>query len=106
MRTLVLNSPELRSALKKAYEGKGILAEEEWRALLGARRQLESAAARLRREWLREALAESGLPRPLQWVIEKRLKSREFTPEELEAEIQADHKRCAQPGIVEANGVA
>ncbi len=61
MRTLCLNSPELRSALKGIYEGAETLTEAEWRALLGARRQLEAGAARQRREWLREELAESGL---------------------------------------------
>jgi len=88
MRTLLLNTPELRSGLAKAFKVSGYLTEDEWRALKGARRQLEAAAARQRRDWLRDALGASGLPRPLQWVIEKRLKSREFTSEELEAEIQ------------------
>lgn len=94
-RCLVLNNPELRSALRGVYEGAESLTAEEWRALLGARRQLETAAARQRREWLREALAESGLPKPLAWVIEKRLKGRDFTPEELEAEIQAAWEKLA-----------
>jgi DNA-binding LacI/PurR family transcriptional regulator len=105
-RCLILNSPELRRALKGVYEGAATLTEAEWRALLGARRQLESAAARRRYEWLRNALAESGLPAWRQWGITDRLKSRDFTPEELEAEIQAARKRCAQPGIVEAKGAA
>jgi hypothetical protein len=46
------------------------------------------------------------LPAWRQWGITDRLKSRDFTPEELEAEIQAARKRCAQPGIVEAKGAA
>ena len=89
MRTLVLNSRELRSGLEKAYRCVAAgLTSDEWRAIMGARRQLESAAARQRRDWLREALVASGLPRPLQWVIEKRLKGREFTLDELDAEIK------------------
>ena len=90
MRTLVLNSPELRLGLEKAYRCLTAgLTEDEWRAIMGARRQLEAAAGRQRREWLRDALAESGLPCPLQWVIEKRLKCHDFTQAELEAEIKA-----------------
>lgn len=100
MRTLVLNSPELRGALRVVYEGGESLTEEEWQALLGARRQLESAAGRQRREWLREALAESGLPRPIQWVIEKRLKSRDFTTEELEAEIKTARDRMERLAVI------
>ena len=106
MRTLVLNSPELRSALKGIYEGAETLTEVEWRALLGARRQLESGAARQRREWLREELAESGLALWLQWGIMDRLKSRDFTWEELEAEIKAARENSTQPGMVEVKGVA
>lgn len=98
MRVLVLNSEELRSALKGVYEGAETLTEPQWRALLGVRRQLESAAGRQRREYLSHTLAESGLPRPLQWVIEKRLKSREFTPEDLAAEIKAACKGCCETG--------
>ena len=94
MRTLVLNSGELRSGLEKAYRCLTAgLTNDEWRALCGARRQLESAAGRQRREWLRESLAESGLPRPLCWVIEKRLKCHDFTHAELEAEIKAARSR-------------
>jgi len=90
MRTLVLNSRELRSGLLKVYRSLALgLSQDEWRAIQGARRQLERAAQRQRREWLREELAESGLPRPLQWVIERRLKSRDFTDAELETEIEA-----------------
>ena len=105
-RCLVLNSPELRSALKGVYEGAETLTEGEWRALLGARRQLEAGAARQRREWLQGELAESGLPTWVQWGILDRLKSHDFTPEELEAEIQAARERCAQPGVVEVKEVA
>ena len=101
---LVLNSPELRSALRGIYEGAETLTEAEWKALLGARRQLESAAAKKRREWLQEATAESGLPLWMQWGITDRLKSHDFTPEELEAEIQACRKRLSDgaQGEVEA----
>lgn len=107
MRTLVLNSPELRRGLEKTYRylGSG-LTEDEWRALRGARQLLESAAGRQRREWLCEALAESGLPRPIQWLIEKRLKSRDFTPEELAAEIKSARENSTQSGVVEVKGVA
>ncbi len=103
---LVLNSPELRSALKGIYEGAETLIEAEWKALLGARRQLESGAARQRRDWLREELADSGLALWLQWGITDRLKSREFTPEELAAEINAAREKGADPGVVEAGEVA
>ena len=106
MRTLVLNSPQLRSALKGIYEGAETLTEAEWRALLGARRQLEFGAARQRREWLQEELAESGLALWLQWGIVDRLKSRDFTPEELEVEIKAARENCTQSGVVEVKGVA
>ena len=82
------------------------MTEEEWRALKGARRQLESAAARKRCEWLREATVESGLPAWAQWSIVDRLKSRDFTPEELEAEIKAAREKGADPGVVEAGEVA
>ena len=82
------------------------LRETEWKALLGARRQLEAGAARQRCKWLQEATAESGLPAWAQWGIVDRLKSRDFTPEELEAEIKAGRERCAQPGMVEAKGRA
>lgn len=95
MRTLVLNSEELRSALKGIYEGAEALSTGEWKALLTARRQLESAAARKRREWLIEGLAESGLPAWLRWRIVDRLKSHDFSPEELEAEIQAARKKLS-----------
>ena len=95
-RCLVLNSPELRSALKGVYEGAETLTEAEWKALLGARRQLESGAARRRCEWLREATTESGLPLWAQWSIVDRLKSRELAPEELEAEIQAAWEKMAE----------
>ncbi len=103
---LVLNSPELRSALKGIYEGAETLIEAEWKALLGARRQLESGAARQRRDWLREGLAESGLTLCLQWGIMDRLKSRDFTPEELIAEIKAARESGMQPGVVEAGEIA
>ena len=93
MRTLILNSEELRSALGVIYEGGESLTEGQWRALLTARRQLESAAARERREWLQEELAETALPSWRQWQIIDRLKSRDFTPKELEAQIQAHRKR-------------
>jgi hypothetical protein len=94
MRTLVLNTPELRSGLTKAYRCLGIgLTTDEWQALQGARRQLESAAGRQRREWLRDELAGSGLPLPLQWLVERQLKSREFTREELQAAIKAARER-------------
>ena len=106
MRALVLNSPELRSALKGIYEGAETLTEAEWRALLGARRQLESGAARQRREWLQEELAESGLAPWLQWGIMDRLKSRDFTPEELEAEIKAARESGVRLGLVEVKGSA
>ena len=99
---LVLNSPELRSALAGIYEGAETLTEAEWKALLTARRQLESGAARQRCEWFREELAESGLALWLQWGIMDRLKSRDFTPEELEAEIKAAREKAADPGVVEA----
>ncbi len=47
MRALVLNSKELRSGLEKAYRCLAAgLTEDEWRAIRGARRQLETAAAR------------------------------------------------------------
>ena len=105
-RCLVLNSPELRSALKGIYEGAETLTEAEWKALLGARRQLESGAARQRRAWLLEELADSGLALWLQWGITDRLKSRDFTPEELEAEIKAARESGVQPGVVEAGEVA
>lgn len=95
MRTLILNSAELRSALKGIYEGAETLIEAEWRALLLARRQLESGAARQRHRWLREELAESGLPIWRQWGIVDRLKSRDFTPKELEAEINAAREGSA-----------
>ena len=87
------NSPELRSALKGVYEGAETLTEAEWKALLTARRQLESAAAKKRREWLQEALAESDLLPWLRWRVIDRLKSRDFTAEELEAEIKAARER-------------
>jgi hypothetical protein len=98
---LVLNSPELRSALKGVYEGAETLTEAEWKALLGARRQLEAGAARQRREWLQEATAESGLPLWMQWGIVDRLKSRDFAPEELEAEIQAAWEKMAETARAE-----
>ncbi len=101
MRTLVLNSPDLRSALKGIYEGAETLTEAEWKALLSARRQLESGAARTRCAWLREATAESGLPLWAQWSIVDRLKSREFEPEELEAEIQAAWGKMAETARAE-----
>ncbi len=106
MRTLVLNSPQLRSALKGIYEGAETLTEAEWKALLSARRQLESGAARNRCAWLREATAESGLPLWAQWSIVDRLKSRDFTPEELEGEIKAAREKAAHPGVAEAGEVA
>jgi hypothetical protein len=86
---LVLKSRQLRSALKTIYEGGSEVTEDEWRALVGLRRALETAAGRQRRAWLRETLGESGLPQPLRWVIEHRMKRRDFTPEELAAEIWA-----------------
>ena len=97
-RCLVLNSPELRSALKGIYEGAETLTKAEWVALLGARRQLEAGAARQRHAWLRGELEESGLPTWVQWGIADRLKSHDFTPEELEAEVHAAHETCAQGG--------
>ena len=87
-RTLVLNSRELRSALKTVYEGGNKLTEAEWRALAGLWRALETAAGKQRRAWLRETLRESGLPQPVQWLIEHRMKSRDFTPEELAADVR------------------
>lgn len=102
MRCLVLNSPELRSALKGVYEGAATLKEAEWKALLGARRQLETAAARTHREWLREELAESGLPSWCQWIIIGRLKGRDFAPAELAAEIQSTHERLLDAAQSEA----
>ena len=100
-RCLVLNSPELRSALKGVYECAERLTEEEWRALLGARRQLETAAARERRKWLQDTLEASGLPRPIAWLIEKHFKGREFEPEGLEAEIQATWEKMAETARAE-----
>jgi hypothetical protein len=47
MRALVLNSRELRSGLLKAYRCRSsLLTEDEWRAIKGLYRQLETAAAR------------------------------------------------------------
>ncbi len=94
-RCLVLNSAELRRALAGIYEGRATLTLEEWRALRSLRTQLEAGAARQRREWLREALAESGLPIWAQWGIVDRLKSRDFTSGELEAEVKAARERLA-----------
>jgi hypothetical protein len=89
-RVLVLNSKELRSGLLKVYRCISLgLTEAEWRAIMGARRQLESAAVRQCNDLLRDALEGSGLPRPLQWVVEKRLKDRVFTDAELETAIKA-----------------
>lgn len=105
MRTLVVNTPELRAGLVKAYRSLGIgLTEGEWRSLKGAARQLEAAAQRQRLQWLRDALADSGLPRPIQWVIEKRLKKVEFTEEELEAAIEAARQKCADLGGSKVEG--
>ena len=95
---MVLNSPELRSALAGVYEGRSTLKLEEWRALRGLRSQLEAGAARQRRAWLQEELAGSGLPARLQWGIIDRLKSREFTLQELDAEIQAAREKSAVVG--------
>lgn len=99
---LVLNSPELRSALAGIYEGRATLTLDEWRALRGLRGQLETGAARQRCGWLREELAGSGLAPWLQWGITDRLKCRDFTPEELDAEIKAAHEKGADPGVAEA----
>lgn len=71
---------------------------DEWRVVRGARRQLESAAGRQRREWLRDALAGSGFPRPLSWIIEKRLKSQDFTEEQLAVEIKAARESGSEAG--------
>jgi len=49
--------------------------------------------------WLRDALADSGLPRPIQWVVEKQLKKVDFTEEQLAAEIEAARQKCADPGV-------
>jgi hypothetical protein len=47
MRALVINSKELRSGLEKAYRCLAAgLTEDEWRAIMGAKQQLETAAAR------------------------------------------------------------
>ncbi len=100
-RCLVLNSPKLRSALAGIYEGRATLTLEEWRALRGLRTQLEAGAARQRREWLRVELAESGLAPWLQWCITDRLKGRDFTPEELAAEIKAARDRMAEAAHAE-----
>lgn len=89
MRTLVLNSTELRGALAGVYEGAAFLTKAQWSALLGLRRQLESGAARQRREWLRTELSRSGSPLWAQWCIGQRLKGKDFAPRDLEAEIQA-----------------
>ena len=72
----------------------------------GAAKQLEAAARRQRLDWLRDALADSGLPRPIQWLIEKRIKKGDFTEEELAVEIEAARGRCAHPGVVEVKVVA
>ena len=96
MRTLVLNCPELRRGLEKVYRSITLgLTQDEWRAIQGAQRLLERAARRQRLQWLREALADSGLPVPLRWFVERQLKKREFTLEELEAEIKAARERSA-----------
>lgn len=49
---------------------------------------METAAGRERRKWLGETLEDSGLPRPIAWVIEKRFKGWEFRAEDLETAIQ------------------
>lgn len=106
MRALVLNSGELRSALAGIFEGRESLTAGEWKAFSVLRRQLEAAAARKRLQWLREELESSGLPLWLQWQIMDRGGSRDFTPEQLEAEIQAARERCAQLGAVEVEETA
>jgi hypothetical protein len=106
---LVLNSPELRSALKGISEGAATLTEAEWRAWLGLRREWESGAARQRRRWLEETLADSGREPRFAWGIIDRLKSPGFTLEELDAEIEAARERSAAAGfwgIVEVKGIA
>ena len=60
---------------------------------------MEAAAQRQRLMWLRDALADSGLPRPIQWVVEKQLKKVDFTEEQLAAEIEAARQKCADPGV-------
>ena len=86
----------------KIFEGAATLTVEEWRAFRGLRTQLETGAARQRRDWLREELAASDLAPWLQWGIADRLKSRDFTPEELDAEIKAAREKAADLGVVEA----
>ena len=92
---LVSNDAILRRALAKIFEGAASLTAEEWRAFRGIRTQLETGAARQRRAWLQEELAGSGLPARFQWSIIDRLKSREFTPQELDAEIQSAREKSA-----------
>jgi len=105
-RVVVLNSPELRSGLQKAYRCLAAgLTEAEWRALRGVVTILEAAAARQSGEWLRDTLADSGLPKPVAWVIEKRLKGREFTEDELTAEIEAARQGCPGPKTEESKQV-
>lgn len=94
MRTLVLNTPELRSGLLKVYRCLALgLTDGEWRAVMGLKRQLELGASVQRRAQLRVALADSGLPRPIQWVIEQELGGRDFSPEELAGLIEAARHR-------------
>ena len=95
MRAVVLNEPALRRALQGVYEGRATLTREEWRALLGLWRGLENAAARQRRQILREVLGETDLPSWAQWVVETSLKRHDFSPEELEAAIRAAYERVA-----------
>ena len=107
MRTLVSNTVELRSALRKASQRLGFgFSDREWRSLKGCSWVLEAAAKRQRLGLLRASLSESGLPRPIQWFVEKKLKGVDFSPEELAAEIEAARKQCADPGVVEVKGVA
>ena len=88
MRTLILNTAELRSALDAASRT-ARLSEAQWKALKGAMARLNAAWRKQRRTALRAALADSRLPGPLRSLIRAEFEGKDFTDEELIERIGA-----------------
>jgi len=95
MRTLVLNSAELRSALEQANRT-ARLSEGEWKALLGLQMHLQAAWIKQRRSALSAALADSRLPWPVRSLIRADFEGKDFTDAQLQDEITSARKSCAK----------
>jgi hypothetical protein len=105
MRTLILNTADLRNALDAANKT-ARLSEVEWKALIGTRIVLEAAWIKQRRSALRAALADSRLPGPLRSLVRAEFEGKDFTDQELAAQIGAARESYAKDASAKVRAAA